>query len=48
MFLVCVSDNGIGVEGGQAIASALEKNTTLTSVNLGGEWSLFMRGGVVE
>ena len=30
------ADNGIGAAGATAIAAALEKNTTITSVDLGG------------
>ena len=30
------ADNGIGEAGAKAFAAALEKNTTVTSVNLGG------------
>ena len=34
---VFVAGNHIGVDGGQAIAAALEKNTALTSLNLESE-----------
>ena len=31
------ADNGIGVEGAKAISESLKTNTTLTSLNLGGD-----------
>ena len=43
MIMSLVSDlcagNGLGEEGGKAIAAALKKNSTLTHVDLGGECS---------
>ena len=32
-----VADNGLGEKGGTEVAKALLKNTTLTSLRLGGE-----------
>jgi len=45
----CSSDNGVGDAGCAALAGALEKNTTLQTLELGSEWvvlcDLFFEGG---
>ena len=49
---VCNIDNQIGVNGAKALGDALQHNTTLTTLNVGGilswherENTLWMRGG---
>ena len=45
-FGVCIppwfTDNGLGAEGGVAIAKALEVNGVLTSLNIGSECSVLL------
>jgi len=36
------SDNSVGAAGAAALAGALEKNTSLQTLNLGGEISFFL------
>ncbi len=37
---LCFADNGFGPEGARAISSALERNSTLTSLNVDSESTL--------
>ncbi len=37
---LCFADNAFGPEGARAISSALERNSTLTSLNVGSESTL--------
>ncbi len=50
-FVMCVathaSDNGIGAEGARAVASALERNSTLRRLRVGSECRGDVRGCVV-
>ena len=36
---LCAAENKVGAEGGKKLASALNGNTTLTKLNLGGAYS---------
>ena len=39
-----MAGNALGAEGGRAVAEALQANTTLSNLNLGGEYGVRGRG----
>ena len=42
---MCAAGNEIGDEGAKALGDALRENSSVTTLNLGGEWGAGCRGG---